>query len=214
MFDDIRDEAIRKFRELKLWISNIDKMESYSTSTRGLFFVYIYGIYEEIIRQVVSMTINELNSANVKIDECIYELYSLIFSQEYDGLYNVGNDHKWEKRWEISDKMINNHAVHIPNEIMPTDGRNIKYRQLESIAKTFGMKESILPRNEIGGYIQEMVENRNYIAHGNKTPKEVGRNYTIEDIFRKCDYISEVCMYTISVYEKYISEKKYLRLLG
>lgn len=40
----------------------------------------------------------------------------------------------------------------------------------------------MLPRNEIGGYIQEMVDNRNYIAHGNKTPKEVGRNFTILDL--------------------------------
>lgn len=212
MFDDIREEAIRRFRELKLWVSNINKMESYSIITRGLFFVYVYGIYEEVIRQVVSLTINELNRANVKIDECIYELYSLIFSQEYDGLYNVGNDHKWEKRWEISNKLLDNHLIHIPNDIMPTNGRNIKYRQLESIAKTFGMKESILPRNEIGGHIQEMVENRNYIAHGNKTPREVGRNYTIDDILQKCDYISEACMHIILVYEKYINEKKYLRL--
>lgn len=81
----------------------------------------------------------------------------------------------------------------------------------EWIANSFGMKENVLPRNEIGGYIQEMVDNRNYIAHGNKTPKEVGRNFTILDLKNRCDYMEEVCNYVIAEYEAYIQERKYLR---
>lgn len=213
MFEHIKEETTRRFCELKLWVSNIDDTNVYSVSTRGLFFVYIYGIYEEIIREVVSATIDELNHSNIKINECIYELYALIFSDDYDGLYNVGNEHKWEKRWNISDKIMNNQIVTISNDLMPTDGKNIRYRQLNSIAKSFGMKENILPRNEIGGYIQEMVDNRNFIAHGNKTPREIGRNYTVADLLQRCEDISEVCSYMIFVYEKYIREKKYLKVV-
>ena len=211
MFEEIKDDLTRKMRELKLWITDsINDQNQYSNIAKGLYFVYAYGIYEETIRQVVFETINELNKINIKINECIYELYSLVFSKEYDGMYNVGNEHKWEKRWELSDKMINNIDLKIPN-IMPTDGKNIRYKQLESIAKCFGMKESILPRSEIGGYIQEMVNNRNCIAHGNKMPKEVGRSFTTHDIKDRCEYISEICNYVIMIYEEYITEKKYLR---
>lgn len=212
MFDNIKEETTRKFCELKLWVSNIDETNVYSVSTRGLFFVYIYGIYEEIVREVVSATIDELNLSNIKVNECICELYSLVFSDEYEALYNVGNEHKWEKRWKISEKIAENRIIEISHDLMPTDGKNIRYRQLDSIAKTFGMKENILPRNEVGGYIQEMVDNRNFIAHGNKTPKEVGRNYTIADLLSRCEYISEVCTYIILVYERYINEKKYLKV--
>lgn len=126
-------------------------------------------------------------------------------------MYNVGNEHKWEKRWKLSDKMINNPKVVISHDMMPTDGKNIRYKQLKSIANSFGMKENVLPRNEIGGYIQEMVDNRNYIAYGNKTPKEVGRNFTILDLKNRCDYMEEVCNYVIVEYEAYIQERKYLR---
>lgn len=211
MFEQIKEETTRRFCELKLWVSNIDDTNVYGVSTRGLFFVYIYGIYEEIIREVVSATIDALNHSNVKVNECISELYTLIFSDEYDGLYNVGNEHKWEKRWNISEKIIRNPIITISHDLMPTDGKNIRYRQLDSIAKSFGMKENILPRNEVGGYIQEMVDNRNFIAHGNKTPKEVGRNYTIADLIQRCEDIAEVCSHVITVYEKYIAEKKYLK---
>ena len=101
---------------------------------------------------------------------------------------------------------IGNPIVLIPNEIIPTDGKNLRYRQLQSIAKTFGIHDDILPRPEIGGDIQEMVNNRNYIAHGNKTPKEVGREVSVSDLQRKLLHISEACTYIVDIYEKYINK--------
>ena len=189
MFDEIKNEMTRKICELRIWLSNMRDDDDFSSINKGLFYVYIYGIYEEIVRQTVQKTIEELNARSVKINECIYELYALIFSAEYDSIYGVGNEHKWEKRWDISTKMIENPIVLIPNEIIPTDGKNLRYRQLQSIAKTFGIHDDILPRPEIGGDIQEMVNNRNYIAHGNKTPKEVGREVSVSDLQRKLLHI-------------------------
>lgn len=212
MFDEIKNEMTRKICELRIWLSNMRDDDDFSSINKGLFYVYIYGIYEEIVRQTVQKTIEELNARSVKINECIYELYALIFSAEYDSIYGVGNEHKWEKRWDISTKMIENPIVLIPNEIIPTDGKNFRYRQLQSIAKTFGIHDDILPRPEIGGDIQEMVNNRNYIAHGNKTPKEVGREVSVSDLQRKLLHISEACTYIVDIYEKYINEQKYLRL--
>lgn len=211
MFNEIKEELTRKICELRLWLSNINDSDDFSAINKGLFYVYIYGIYEETVRTVVQKTIEELNAKSVKIDECIYELYALIFSAEYDSIYGVGNEHKWEKRWNISDKLTRNPIVSIPNEIVPTDGKNLRYRQLESIAKSFGIHNAILPRAEIGGNIQEMVDNRNYIAHGNKTPKEVGREVSVNDLQGKLDHISEACTYIIELYEKYIEEQMYLK---
>lgn len=212
MFDEIKDEMTRKICELRIWLSNIRDNDDFSSINKGLFYVYLYGIYEETIRLTVQKTIEELNAKLVKIDECIYELYALIFSAEYDSIYGVGNEHKWEKRWDISIKMIENPIVSISNEIIPTDGKNLRYRQLESIAKTFGIHDDILPRPEIGGDIQEMVNKRNYIAHGNKTPKEVGREVSVSDLQCKLEHILEACTYIVETYERYIDEQKYLKI--
>lgn len=114
MFNEIKEELTRKICELRLWLSNINDSDDFSAINKGLFYVYIYGIYEETVRTVVQKTIEELNAKSVKIDECIYELYALIFSAEYDSIYGVGNEHKWEKRWNISDKLTRNPIVSIP----------------------------------------------------------------------------------------------------
>lgn len=45
VFENIKEEVTRKFCELKLWITNIEDADPYSTIARGLFFVYIYMEY-------------------------------------------------------------------------------------------------------------------------------------------------------------------------
>lgn len=214
MFESIRENITRRFRDLKIWATNIPDnqgIDDFQLACFGLFFVYIYGLYEEIIRNIISATINGLNSSSACLEQCIYGLYPLIFSTEYDSLYNVGNEHKWERRWDISSKFSANPDIQIPYELFPTDGKNIRIRQLESLFKSFGITESVLPSPAIGGYIQEMVNNRNDIAHGNKLPKEVGRQYTKADLLLRCDKVSEVCSYICEVYARYIQENKFIR---
>lgn len=217
MYSDIKSSATHNFYEIKKYLLDIKSKETglivdaLNDTSKGLFFVYIYGVYEEIIRKTVIRTIESLNQANVSISRVKYELLQLILSSEYDGLYSVGNDKKWEKRWNISNKLKVDDVISISTEIMPTDGKNIRYKQLESIAKAFGICESILPRSEIGGYINEMVENRNLIAHGNVMPQDVGRRYTADELIKKYDMINEFCTYFVEVYEKYIVHTRYLK---
>lgn len=151
-----------------------------------------------------------MNRSSSKIGDCKYELYSLLFSPEFDSLRNIGNEKKWETRWKLLNKLISNGGIHIQPDIFPTDGKNIRIRQLQSIANSFGLKEKVLPRDEIGGYVQELVDVRNDISHGNKLPREIGRNYTQEDLLTRCEIFSELCIYVVSIYEKYIIEERYL----
>lgn len=212
-FEEIKKEITRKFVELKFWATNIPTNQEnadFATISRGLFFVYLYGVYEESIRKTVYATIDALNNSSSKIEDCRYELYSMLFSQEFDALYSVGNEKKREKRWDITNKLISNERIQIQSDLFPTDGRNIRIKQLQSIANSFGVKENVLPRDEIGGYIQELVNMRNDIAHGNKLPREIGRNYTQADLLKRCEILSEVCTYVVSLYEEYIANKSYL----
>lgn len=94
---------------------------------------------------------------------------------------------------------------------MPTDGQNFRYRQLESIWKTFCIQDPILPHGSTGGRIQEMVDLRNSIAHGNESPVEIGKRFTADDLQIRFDVIDEYCNYVIITFENYINNKHYLK---
>lgn len=215
MFKDVRAEITRKFLDIKNWIEEIvvdtKNINDNQATSRGLFFVYIYGVYEAIIHHIITSTITELNNSGIASNSCIYELTALLFSNEYDSIYGAGEKTKWEKRWAISDKMKINQPIQISEVLFPTDGKNIRIGQLESLKRTFGIVEPIIPRQEIQGYIHEMVEFRNYIAHGDELPKDVGKRFTKQDILKRHLIIQDECNYLCDLFEDYIVNKKYVR---
>lgn len=219
MFDDLKRDSTDKLIKIKLYLSEIDAMiptppalpNEFQNTLKGLFFVYLYGVFEMVVTKTVGRTIDELNSSGAKISECKVELFSLIFSAEYDALYGVGESKKWPRRWDISKKFAEDQPIDITDTLFPTDGRNIKKNQLESISNSFGNSHPIFPRQETQGYLEELVRYRNFIAHGDMLPQEIGRNFSIPDLKKRCERIDELCTYLIDNYEAYITGKEYLK---
>lgn len=210
MLADVKTDLTIKYRDLKIWIEKLDNTPFYAVE-RGLYYVYVYGIFEWLVTTVIQRTIEEINNYDGKLDEYIFDIYPLIFSNEYDAIQGCGNKTKWQKRFAISDKFRANDKVTINSCIIPTDGRNIQIKQLESIAKTFGKKGSVVPNDTARGYVVETVENRNHIAHGDETPAEVGSRNTKEEIMKNYTSMQELSEYIVEQYEQYALNKEFLR---
>lgn len=219
MFDDIKHTATDRLLKVKLYLNEIPDQaplpsvapNEFANTLKGLFFVYLYGVFEMVITKTVARTIEELNTSGARISECKIELSALIFSPEYDALYGVGDKKKWDRRWDISNKYIADCPLNIIETILPTDGRNIQEGQLRSIANTFGNDYSIFPRPETRGYVVELVQFRNFIAHGDELPQDIGKRFSIADLEMRLQHIDELCTYTIDHYEDYIQNQKYLK---
>lgn len=79
--------------------------------------------------------------------------------------------------------------------VIETYGIIKDFEGLQSIVKTFGIHDYILPRPEMGGDIQETVNKINRIAHGNKHQK-VRREVSVFNLQRKLVEILETCTYS------------------
>ena len=178
--------------------------------SKGLFFVHLYGVYEFTVISTIRKAIEIINTRAPLVTDCKPILFGLAFDPELEAISNVG-DKKWEKRWELFKKIDPNLKMPMKiNNIVPTNGRNLKFRQLESIRLSFCIAEPILPRPELGGRITELISNRNAIAHGTSSAIEIGSLNTIIDLYAKHNEISEVCSYFISIIEDYLHNEKYL----
>lgn len=213
MLSDIKEDLTRKFRDLKIWIEKLDDTPGFAVE-RGLYFVYVYGVFEWLVTMVIQRTIEELNDYHGTIDEYIYDVYPLIFSGEFDAIQGCGNKTKWSSRSAISKRLSDNDNILIDASLLPTDGRNIQFNQLKSIAETFGKSGSILPSDRTRGYMVETVENRNHIAHGDETPGEVGARTTKEEIFKNYNSMHELSEYILEQYDQYAKNKEYLKTRG
>ena len=190
MFNDIKREATSSLIKVKIYLAQISSAQpvppeptgDFFNSLKGLFFVYLYGIFESVVTKTTRRTIEYLNDKGITISQCKYELFDLILSPEFDALSNVGTTKKWQKRWDISNKINSNSIIQIIPTILPTDGGNIDKTQLDSIRQSFGNSRDIFPYPEIQGYLSEMVLYRNHIAHGDELPQDIGRKFTINEL--------------------------------
>lgn len=219
VFNDIKEETTSGFLKVKSYLSELGMAlpapptspSDFQNTLKGLFFVYVYGVFERTITKTIGRTISGLNSAGVKISECKIDLLALVLSPEYDALYGAGDNTKWPKRWNVSKKLIEDNQLFIVEELFPTDGKNIRKKQLESLNKSFGNEQPIFPRPEMQGYLEEVVQYRNYIAHGDMLPQDIGKRFTIAELEKRRENIDELCTYLIDSYERYVINGEYLK---
>jgi hypothetical protein len=111
-------------------------------------------------------------------------------------------------RLKIFERAFCDDIIRLPNNSgPPSDGSHYRHTHLIMIFGVFGI--SRLPaRRRLHLYrIDEVVNNRNQIAHGNETAAEVGRRYTRPEIAKMIIQIESVCLFLVSVFEEFCADQ-------
>lgn len=217
MFSDINSESNRRLSEVKsslILIKNEEAIRHLSVDIKihkGIFFVLLYGALEYTITASVQRCITIINNKNYNIQSLKPTIFSLIFHSECDAIADA-KDRKWTKRYNLFSQINNNKVCVIEDHLFPTSKGNIKYQQLESIWKTFGVSAAVLTDIKLKGRLSDLADNRNAIAHGRELASVVGGRYTATEIEHIYNDISGYCSYIISVFEDYITNEECLAL--
>ncbi|MBL0736836.1 hypothetical protein JI750_08090 [Flavobacterium sp. GN10] len=217
MFNDLKTESASKLVEVREFLdltSNLIPPAPTPTpnsllTAKGLFYVHVYGVFEFTITSCVKKTISAINIESTNVNNIKPLLLSLALNPEFDSLSSTKN-RNWTQRWNLFEKIRDNVIAQISTDLMPTDGKNIRFAQLESIWKTFCISAPILNAPSIGGRLKDIVDNRNAIAHGNNTPAEIGSRVSISDLYNRYNEMSSYCSYIIQVFEDYVNNKDFM----
>ncbi|MGJ1333989.1 MULTISPECIES: MAE_28990/MAE_18760 family HEPN-like nuclease [Sphingobacterium] len=218
MFTDLKTDSASRLVEVRDFLDLINSLipsppiptPNNLLTAKGLFYVHIYGVFEFTITSCIKRTIILINNENVNINDLQPLLLTMALNSEFDSLANV-KARNWDCRWSLFEKIRDNSISQIITDLIPTDGKNIRYKQLESIWKTFCINSPILNLPSIGGRLKDIVDNRNAIAHGNTTSSEIGSRVTMNDLYNRYNEISSYCSYVIQVFEEYVLNKDYLK---
>lgn len=217
MYGDINRELTQRIAEIRESIDNIKvhtpsppvSTPRYLNSQKGLVFVQLYGAIEYLVNQTVPRTASILTAENLDMSKLSPYIWSMVLENNLESLRTV-NRKKWEHRHIMFKLIADDSKAVIPEDVMPTNGLNITQHQLESIWKTYSIKEPVFDEQSFSWRLKDIVLNRNDIAHGNKTAAEVGAAFTIADLYDRLNDVSTYCTYAIGVFENYISSKDYL----
>jgi len=218
MFTDLKADSASKLVEVREFLDLTSSLIPHPPTptpnsvltAKGLFYVHIYGVFEFTITSCVKKAVSGINAENSNLNDIQPLILSMALNPEFDTLVS-SRSRNWNYRWSLFEKIRDNVVTQILTDLIPTDGKNIRFSQLESIWKTFCITSPILNIPSMGGRLKDIVDNRNAIAHGNNTPAEIGSRVSISDLFTRYNEVSNYCSYVIQVFEDYVNNKDFLK---
>ena len=173
-----------------------------SATARGLVFVSLYGTWEYTVSTAVEAAIQELKK--LPLSDVRLELLGLLLHWECDAAAKSNRDKMWDKRIHLFQQTVSL-SPFVGDPPFPSDGTQYRETQLQTVWKLFGIKESTVPDRRLLGRIEEMIENRNIIAHGERTAENIGCRYSVDDIRSIIAAIQTLCLHVTGTLETHCS---------
>jgi hypothetical protein len=177
---------------------------------KGMFFVHLYSVLEFTLVASVQKSIQLINARSHRISDAKPVFLSLALDAECRAVASVGPTKMWPKRRVLFARARSSELILINDSILPSDGSNIKYEQLESIWETFCIDTPVLPRLPLRTRLHEITDNRNAVSHGRESPAAVGGRYSVSDLASIFAEVDELCSHIVQTFEGHIANEGFL----
>lgn len=174
-------------------------------AAKGMIFVQVYAAYEYTVKSVVRTAIDAINAHETKMNDMRPTILAIYLHPELTSLRDIGEKSVWEARLALFDKAFSSVAAS-SNGVVPHDGSHYRYSALELVFKVFGISRLPVRRRSHMPRINEVVENRNQIAHGSERAEDIGRRYTRSDIHHMMKQMKSVCLLLLTTFDGYCAD--------
>jgi len=169
----------------------------------------MYGVYEFTVNAVVRAAVDSINAHAQPIHKLRHSLLALFLHPQLESIRNVEKRKHWESRMRLFERSCSTTVVMAPNNVIPSNGDSYRHTRLQLIFDVLGIDGLPAPSEAHLNRIDEVVENRNAIAHGTETPEDVGGRYSHVDISHRILQVKEVCLFLIEATENHCADSSH-----
>jgi hypothetical protein len=208
MFPSLRLEVMERFTAAEQYFRNSPKgltqPRELTQTAKGLAFVQIYAIYEYTVREVTRNAIIEIATHGHRFSDLKSNLLAIFLDPQMKSLRDCTDKDVWKRRLEMLEQAMSNEPITAVIAI-PHDGSHFRHTQVELILQMLGVRRTLTLRRKHLYQIDEIVENRNAIAHGNDTAADVGKRYSRADVQQKSRLMQKICLRLIEIVSEHCS---------
>lgn len=206
MFDAIRAEIRARLlvtRQLLAVVQNFEHSKLLEAATcKGLIFVQLYGAYEYAIHAAVQAVLIAIRSDRLCPRDLHHRCLTLLLNPGFSSVSAAGRFRIWKQRLGLVASLESSVPLQsFDDTLFPADGSHYRVAQLETIWAIFGITVPVVPETRLIGRIDELVENRNAIAHGRRTSEEVGGRYSTSELQKRVDDVEIIAIYLVTQIE-------------
>ena len=217
-FSTVREEGAARLQEVNMLLGEIRNIESRPGLERdaslqlkkGLFFVSLYASFEYTVTRAIGETASQIHSTNVKTAHLHHKMYPLALDPQITSIASLGKDTKWKRRSTLfeSQKLLDNAVIY--ESSLTKELGNIWCNTFKQIFQAFGIDQNHIYDPSANGYIDEVVNNRNMVAHGRSSATDVGQAYTSGMLEQRLSAVENQKEYLISIFEKFIEDREFV----
>jgi hypothetical protein len=207
MFPLLRTEVEERFAAIERHLKASLAKKELSQMARGFAFVEIYGIYEYAVKNAVRQAAVEAAKHAHPYADLRPSLLALFLEPEFRSVRDSPKHGLWESRLALLQQVRSKKpAVIVGAVVVPDDDNHYRHSRLQLILKVFGIDRAVTTRKRYMYLIDDVVEKRNLIAHGEATAAEVGRNLTHGEVHATVRRMRSVCLRLIKMLEEHCSD--------
>lgn len=208
MFAPLRSEVADRFAAIESYFASTKSLKGdLGATAKGLVFVQLYAAYEYTVRSAVQIAVESINTHRHRIQDMSPSLLALYLDSELKSLQNCGERNIWSARLKVFDRAFSGDVITLAGTApTPHDGSHFRHTQLQMIFSVFGISRLPVRRRVHLYRIDEIVDHRNKIAHGNETASEIGRTYTRQEIAKRIRMLNSVCLLLISIFDGFCAD--------
>jgi hypothetical protein len=204
-------EMLRLVKAAEETKTSLPKQNFTSTTLRGMVYISLYAALEYCITQGVQCLLTFVTSSRVRHAHLEYTFNAVALDPELTAIRNIGEKKKWSSRRSLFKKLSADTICDLPDTAFGNFLHNIWPSTIEEIFLCFGIRKPATPTPREIGYLTEIVEKRNAIAHGRDTAGEVGGSLTIQEMELRMAAVYAECLYFLAIIEEHASDMRFVR---
>ncbi|WP_139167170.1 MAE_28990/MAE_18760 family HEPN-like nuclease [Chromobacterium sphagni] len=218
-FEIIRRNSRARFTEVHTNLAHItstepktpqDETSIQTKILRGLYYVHLYAALEKAINEVVENTLILINSKQITNKHYTTTFNAISLNNKMMAFKNAGYKEYIAKSIAIFRAIDSDESSDINNTLLTTSLQNVWHKTIQETLECFGIP-SIDFGPQVRYTIDEIVNNRNAVAHGRETPANIGERHRSDILRKKTQEIQQVVDLIIDAFESFISNKNYLK---
>jgi len=180
---------------------------------RGLFWVHLYAALEYAVSNGVQRFLQAIDTLNAPPVHFTPRFFSVVLDSNFSALRNVGEDKRWTKRVELLNAQVSGVPTKINPDIFGLYLQNVWVEKMEILFSCLEINQPIVPDPSYKPYIDELVSQRNGVAHGRMSALAVGSSRRSNELLIRFNAISAICTHFFDCLEQHHSTRSVIQYL-
>jgi hypothetical protein len=209
MFSDVVSEVVDRCFRAQQFLKAADGLDPMvAKAIKGLTFVKLYAAHEYALTQTYVEAVRVINGYAIPAAWAKNCLFSVGFADHWRSVNSLSPVKSWDTRLKILGFTDSSEALVLSEESFPFDNSHFRVGQIETLWKVLGIVAPFCPSPRHLGWITEIVEHRNAIAHGRDLAENIGGRYTHEELAKAIVGQQEISLHVINVVEAHCSNER------